>query len=85
MPADTLLDLPREKYRWRLQLAKDAGIQLIRIWGPGLQEAEEFYDCCDEMGCLGMGPDGDRGRLLALVGDDGSCGLTSVVRWSVFP
>ena len=52
MPADTLLDLPREKYRWRLQLAMNAGIQMIRIWGPGLQESEHFYDCCDEMGVM---------------------------------
>jgi len=52
MPADTLLDLPREKYEWRLRLAKNAGIQMIRIWGPGLQESEHFYDCCDEMGIM---------------------------------
>jgi beta-mannosidase len=52
MPADTLLELPREKFRWRLQLAKDAGIQMIRIWGPGHQESEDFYDFCDEFGMM---------------------------------
>jgi len=52
MPADTLLNLPREKFRWRLKLAKDAGIQIIRIWGPGHQESEDFYDFCDEFGIM---------------------------------
>lgn len=52
MPADALLNLTPEKYRWRLSLARDAGIQLIRIWGPGLQESEEFYDACDEYGIM---------------------------------
>jgi len=52
MPADTLLDLPREKYRWLLQLAKNSGIQIIRIWGAGLQESEDFYDFCDEFGIM---------------------------------
>jgi beta-mannosidase len=52
MPADTLLELPREKFRWRLQLAKNAGIQMIRIWGPGHQESEDFYDFCDEFGIM---------------------------------
>jgi beta-mannosidase len=52
MPADSLLELPREKLRWRLQLTKNAGIQMIRIWGPGLQETEDFYDLCDELGIM---------------------------------
>lgn len=52
MPADALLDLTPEKYRWRLSLARDAGIQLIRIWGAGLQESEDFYNACDEYGIM---------------------------------
>lgn len=52
LPIDALYDLPLEKYRWYLQMAKDAGIQLIRIWGAGLQEAEEFYSLCDELGLM---------------------------------
>ncbi|MDO5579621.1 MAG: beta-mannosidase [Planctomycetia bacterium] len=52
LPIDALCDLPKEKYRWYLNMAKDAGIQLIRIWGAGLQEAEEFYDLCDEFGLM---------------------------------
>jgi beta-mannosidase len=52
MPADILLDLPAERYRWLLGMAKAAGIQLIRIWGGGLLETEEFYAACNELGLM---------------------------------
>ena len=52
MPADAYLDIPRHRYHWRLSLAKEAGVQMIRVWGPGLQEAEDFYDYCDEFGIM---------------------------------
>ena len=52
MPADILLDLPRERYRWLIGAAKAAGIQLFRIWGGGLLETEEFYETCNELGVM---------------------------------
>jgi beta-mannosidase len=52
MPADILLDLPRERYEWLLGLAKNAGIQLLRVWGGGGIETEEFYSVCNELGLL---------------------------------
>lgn len=52
MPADLLLDLPRDRYRWLLGLAKAAGIQMVRIWGAGLLETEEFYDVANELGIM---------------------------------
>lgn len=52
MPADILLDLPRERYRWLVGAAKAAGIQLFRIWGGGILETEEFYDACNEFGVM---------------------------------
>lgn len=52
MPADILLDLPRERYHWLLSAAKNAGIQLIRVWGGGLIEPEEFYSVANELGLL---------------------------------
>lgn len=52
MPIDVMLDLPPEKYDWYVRLARDAGIQIFRIWGPGLQESEGFYDACDRCGIL---------------------------------
>ncbi len=52
MPADVLLDLPRDRYRWLLQMAQNAGIQMIRIWGAGLIENDDFYELCDELGIM---------------------------------
>lgn len=52
MPADVLLDLPEERYRWLLEMAKDAGIQMIRVWSSGLIETEIFYKICDELGIM---------------------------------
>ena len=52
MPADQLLDLPADRYRWLLEMARDAGIQMIRIWGGGLIETEAFYDVADELGLM---------------------------------
>jgi len=52
MPADILLDLPTERYRWLLETARSAGIQLIRVWGGGLIETDEFYKLADELGIL---------------------------------
>jgi beta-mannosidase len=33
-------------------LAKEAGINMLRIWGGGLREKRAFYDLCDELGLL---------------------------------
>lgn len=52
MPADVLLDLPEEQYRWALQAAKDMGVQLIRVWGGGLIETNTFYKICNELGLM---------------------------------
>lgn len=52
MPADILLDLPRERYRWLIGAAQAAGIQLFRVWGGGILETEEFYETCNELGVL---------------------------------
>jgi beta-mannosidase len=52
MPADLLLDLPRARYRWLLGLAHDSGIQLVRVWGAGLLETDEFYSVANELGIM---------------------------------
>ncbi|MBC8033891.1 MAG: beta-mannosidase [Chitinophagaceae bacterium] len=52
MPADALLDLPPEKYKWLLGMAKNEGVQLIRVWGGGLLETDDFYNTCDSLGIM---------------------------------
>ncbi|MFI0537729.1 glycoside hydrolase family 2 protein [Streptomyces sp. WSLK1-3] len=44
--------ITRERYRERLGQAADAGVDLVRVWGGGLYESEDFYDACDELGLL---------------------------------
>ncbi|MFG2465740.1 glycoside hydrolase family 2 protein [Streptomyces canus] len=44
--------ITRERYRERLGQAADAGVDLVRIWGGGIYESEDFYDACDELGLL---------------------------------
>ncbi|GAB3434103.1 glycoside hydrolase family 2 protein [Flindersiella endophytica] len=41
-----------KRYRERLLQAKGANIDLLRIWGGGIYEKDEFYDACDELGIL---------------------------------
>ena len=52
IPADHLLRLTPQRYRRLLQLAKDANFNLLRIWGGGLYETDDFYQLCDELGIL---------------------------------
>ncbi len=44
--------LTRDDYAARLQQARDANINFLRVWGGGLREKRAFYDWCDELGIL---------------------------------
>ncbi|MFF3379141.1 glycoside hydrolase family 2 protein [Streptomyces sp. NPDC002680] len=44
--------ITRERYRKRLAQAADVGVDLVRVWGGGIYESEDFYDACDELGLL---------------------------------
>ncbi len=44
--------LTRDDYAARLQQARDANINFLRVWGGGLREKRAFYDLCDELGIL---------------------------------
>lgn len=51
MPLD-LLRLSSTKYEHFLRLARESGVQLLRVWGGGLIETDEFFSLCDELGLL---------------------------------
>jgi len=44
--------ITREKLHQRITQAKEAGFNMLRVWGGGLYESEDFYDICDELGLL---------------------------------
>lgn len=44
--------ITRERYRERLRQAAAAGVDLVRVWGGGIYESEDFYAACDELGLL---------------------------------
>lgn len=44
--------ITKESLRRRLTQAKKANVNLIRVWGGGLYESEDFYDLCDELGLM---------------------------------
>lgn len=41
-----------ERYRQRITQARDANMNMLRVWGGGLYETHEFYDVCDELGVM---------------------------------
>ncbi len=53
IPDDALLTrLTPDTYRSSITEAVDAGANLLRIWGGGIYESDDFYDVCDELGIL---------------------------------
>ena len=44
--------ITRAKLRKGLARCKDMGFNMLRIWGGGLYESDDFYDLCDELGLL---------------------------------
>ncbi len=53
IPADALMGrLTHERYEQLLQSAVDAHMNMLRVWGGGLYEKQDFYELCDEKGLL---------------------------------
>lgn len=45
-------DVTEADYRKRLELYRDLGCNLIRVWGGASLESEVFFDLCDELGLM---------------------------------
>jgi beta-mannosidase len=51
VPADVFLPrVDRAKYRNLLLAAKEANFNMLRVWGGGIYESEDFYELCDSLG-----------------------------------
>ena len=44
--------ITKAKLRERIGQARDAGFNMLRVWGGGFYESDDFYQLCDEMGIL---------------------------------
>ena len=42
--------ITRAQLRDRLEKAADMGFNMLRVWGGGLYESDDFYELCDELG-----------------------------------
>ena len=53
IPNDAFLHrITKDSLRERLTQAKNANINLLRVWGGGIYESEEFYELCNELGLM---------------------------------
>ena len=53
IPSDSFtMRVSEDKYRYLLNSAVKANMNMIRVWGGGIYEADVFYDLCDELGLL---------------------------------
>ena len=51
IPADAFVTrMTRDRYRDLLQSTADANMNMLRVWGGGIYESDDFYELCDELG-----------------------------------
>lgn len=53
IPADIFLPkVTKDVYRKLLLKAKEANMNMLRVWGGGVYESDDFYDLCDSLGIM---------------------------------
>lgn len=53
IPSDSFANrVTPNKYRAMLESARDANMNMVRLWGGGYYEDDAFYNVCDELGIL---------------------------------
>jgi beta-mannosidase len=53
IPADNFTTrIGRKKYEYLIRSAKDANMNMLRVWGGGIYENDDFYELCDELGIM---------------------------------
>jgi beta-mannosidase len=53
IPADSFVgEISDERYERLLASAKEANMNMLRVWGGGIYEHDVFYDLCDRLGIL---------------------------------
>ncbi|HEV7891536.1 MAG TPA: glycoside hydrolase family 2 protein [Pyrinomonadaceae bacterium] len=53
VPADAFPErVTRERYRQLIQSARDSNMNMLRVWGGGYYESDDFYELCDELGIM---------------------------------
>ena len=53
IPADSFANrVTPERYRHLVRSCRDANMNMLRVWGGGYYEDDEFYALCDELGIL---------------------------------
>ena len=51
IPSDAFVTrVTKNEYRKMLMMAKDANMNMLRVWGGGIYENDYFYDLCDSLG-----------------------------------